>query len=71
MTTTLCPFSLSRRRSQRDVGLFPLPVRDAQTDTNGLEGLIIVASGPRRTKEAPAARTLEASFITYSWGTSL
>ena len=48
----------------------PTPVRTAVTATVGTVALSIVASGPRSTKLAPAAITIEALCITYSCLTS-
>ena len=58
MAATWRPFSLRISATRRLVWLLPEPVRTAQTETTGLRLLIIVSSGPRRTKLAPAAMDL-------------
>jgi hypothetical protein len=45
--------------------------RTAQTAITGMPALIMVASGPRSRKSAPAESTREAPCITASWGMSL
>ncbi len=49
---------LEDRATLRLVWLLPEPVRTAQTETTGLRLLIIVSSGPRRTKLAPGGQDL-------------
>ncbi len=71
MTTTLYPLSRRRETSHLEVGLLPLPVREAQTLMRGLLGLIIVSLGPSRTKLAPAAWTSAALSWRYIAETSL
>src|SRR6056297_73562 len=49
---------------------FPQPVRTAQTETTGLEELIIVSVGDGRMKLAPWAIAMDPTRITWLWGTS-
>jgi len=70
-TATLFPRWRSSPVIAREVGLFPQPVRTAQTETTGFVDSIMVEDAPSRRKSAPEALTRDALCMTSTCATSL